>query len=170
MHDARDAEDTRLLEAGQFGALVEAYYEIIIQRCRVRCRGREDDALECAQAVVVRLLSELKRGRRYKVPFRVVVHKVIEWTTKGFYARGKALHVELWDEHEAVGSEFGDVETRYDLERALAELPPGDGEIARLRFLEGLEIEEIAEHVDKARNTIDQALFRARKRLKELYE
>jgi RNA polymerase sigma factor (sigma-70 family) len=168
MHDARDAEDTRLLEAGQFGALVEAYYETIIQRCRVRCRGREDDALECAQAVVVRLLSELKRGRRYKVPFRVVVHKVIEWTTKGFYERGRALHVEL--EEELVGGEnpYDEVETRYDLEHALAELPAGAGEVARLRYLDGLEIEEIAERLGKTRNAVDQALFRSRKRLQEL--
>jgi len=26
MHDARDAEDTRLLEAGEVAALVESYY------------------------------------------------------------------------------------------------------------------------------------------------
>jgi hypothetical protein len=86
MHDARDEEDKRLLDAGDHAALVRSYYETIIQRCRVRCR-REDDALECAQSVAVRLLSELKRGKRYSVPFRVVVHKVIEWTTKGFYAQ-----------------------------------------------------------------------------------
>src|SRR6516225_92017 len=94
MHDARDAEDTRLLTAHEYGTLLESYYETIIQRCRVRCR-LEDDALDCAQSVVVRLLSELKRGRRYPVPYRVVVHKVIEWTTKGFYERGRALLVEL---------------------------------------------------------------------------
>ncbi len=28
MHDARDAEDTRLLEAGEFSLLVESYYGI----------------------------------------------------------------------------------------------------------------------------------------------
>ena len=94
MHDARDEEDKRLLAAGDHAALVRSYYETIIQRCRVRCR-REDDALECAQSVAVRLLSELKRGKRYSVPFRVVVHKVIEWTTKGFYAGGRAILVEL---------------------------------------------------------------------------
>ena len=31
MHDARDAEDTRLLAGGEYGALVESYYETIIQ-------------------------------------------------------------------------------------------------------------------------------------------
>ncbi len=39
MHDARDAEDTRLLEAGEFGLLVESYYGVIIDRCRVKVRN-----------------------------------------------------------------------------------------------------------------------------------
>lgn len=125
MHDARDTEDTRLLAAGEHGALIESYFETILQRCRVRCRS-EDDALDCAQAVFVRLLAELRRGRRYSVPYRVVVHKVIEWTTKGFYERGRAVIVEFDDDlPEEVfrpADPYADVETRYDLERALAKL------------------------------------------------
>ena len=167
MHDARDEEDRRLLEAGEHAALLRSYYETIIQRCNVRCRTR-DDAPECAQAVAVRLLSELKRGKRYSVPFRVVVHKVIEWTTKGFYERGRAILVELEEDILGDGNSFDDVETRYDLERALAELPEGDAEIARLRLLEGVEIDEIAERLGKTRNSVDQALHRSRKRLQEL--
>ena len=134
MHDAKDAEDTRLLAAGEHGALIQSYYETIIQRCRARCRT-EDDGLDCAQAVVVRLLAELRRGRRYSVPYRVVVHKVIEWTTKGFYERGRAVIVEFDDDlPEEVfppADPYADVETRYDLERALARVPEGDREIAR---------------------------------------
>ena len=167
MHDARDAEDSRLLEAGDHAALLRSYYETIILRCRVRTR-REDDALECAQAVAVRLLSELKRGRRYPVPFRVVVHKVIEWTTKGFYERGRAVLVEIEDDLFADGNPYDDVETRYDLERALALLPDGDGQVARLRLIDGLEIDEIAEALGKTRNAVDQALHRSRRRLQEL--
>ena len=172
MHDARDAEDTRLLAAGELILLVEGYFESIILRCRVRCRS-EDDALDCAQSVAVRLLSELKRGRRYSVPYRVVVHKVIEWTTKGFYQRGRAILVELDDDlPEAVfhpASEYEDVETRYDLERALAKLPPGDREVARMRLVEGYEIETIAQHLGKKRNAVDQALHRACTALRETF-
>ena len=167
MHDARDEGDRRLLEAGEHAALLRSYYETIIQRCNVRCRTR-DDALECAQAVAVRLLSELKRGKRYSVPFRVVVHKVIEWTTKGFYDRGRAILVELEEDILGDGNSFDDVETRYDLERALAELPEGDAEVARLRLLEGVEIDEVAERLGKTRNAVDQALHRSRKKLQEL--
>jgi hypothetical protein len=55
MHDARDEEDRRLLEAGEHRSLLESYSETVIQRCRVRCRTEDD--LECAQAVAVRLLE-----------------------------------------------------------------------------------------------------------------
>ena len=78
MHDARDAEDKRLLEAGEFTLLLESYYGVILDRCRARVRP-EADAIGVAADVAIRLLSELKRGRRYRVPFRVVVHKVIGW-------------------------------------------------------------------------------------------
>jgi len=170
MHDARDAEDIRLFAAGEYSALVESYYETIIQRCRTRCRT-EDDALDCAQSVAVRLLSELKRGRRYVVPYRVVVYKVIEWTRKGFYERGRAILVELDenlpDEVFRPGNPYADVETRYDLERALTGVPEGDREIARLRYVDGYEIERVAELTGKTRNAVDQALFRSRKVLKE---
>ena len=168
MHDARDEEDRRLLEAGEHAALVRNYYETILQRCYVRCRTR-DDALECAQGVAVRLLSELKRGKRYSVPYRVVVHNVIEWTTKGFYERKRVVLGELPGDIAETGNPFDDAETRYDLERALAELPDGDREVARLRFLEGLEIDEIAEQLEKKRNAVDQSLHRARKMLQELF-
>ena len=33
------------------------------------------------QNVFERLLKGLARGKRYRVPYRVVVHKVAEWTT-----------------------------------------------------------------------------------------
>ena len=71
MHDARDAEDQRRLKAGEYSALVESYYGVILDRCRVKV-WPEDQAIAVGAEVAIRLLSELKRGRRYRVPFRVV--------------------------------------------------------------------------------------------------
>ncbi len=42
------------------------------------------------------------------------------------------------------------------------------GEVARLRFLQGLEIDEIAEQLGKKRNAVDQSLHRSRNKLQEL--
>lgn len=81
MHDARDAEDTRLLEAGEFRLLIDGYTGVIYDRCRLKLRG-SDATEDVAHEVVLRLLAELKRGRRYRVPFRVVVHNVIDWKAK----------------------------------------------------------------------------------------
>ena len=39
MHDARDAEDTRLLEAGEYQPPLEGYYGVILDRCRLKVRG-----------------------------------------------------------------------------------------------------------------------------------
>ena len=38
MHDARDAEDKRLLEAGEIELLLAGWYETIVGRCVARMR------------------------------------------------------------------------------------------------------------------------------------
>jgi hypothetical protein len=90
VNDARDAEDNRLLEAGEHQLLVDGYSSVIIGRCRANV-WPEAEAIAVAGDVVIRLLSELKRGRRYRVPFRVVVHEVIGWKIKEHFEPGKCV-------------------------------------------------------------------------------
>src|SRR5262245_33948658 len=94
MHDARDAEDRRLVEAGEHQLLVESYYGVILDRCRARLRD-EGHAIDVAAEVVIRLLTELKRGKTYPVPFRVVAHQVTTWKIKEFFTPGRVAEVEL---------------------------------------------------------------------------
>ena len=61
MRDARDAEDKRLLEAGEIELLLAGWYETIVGRCVARMRGPVGH--DVAQAVCERLWRELKRGR-----------------------------------------------------------------------------------------------------------
>src|SRR5581483_3980688 len=96
MHDARDAEDRRLLEEGAHARLLESYYAVIVDRCAARLPA--EDALDVAADVVVRLLSELERGRRYTAPFRVVGHNVIGWKIKEHWARRQGEPLELREE------------------------------------------------------------------------
>jgi RNA polymerase sigma factor (sigma-70 family) len=160
MHDARDAEDTRLLEAGEHQRLVESYYGVVLDRCRARLRD-EGDAIDVAAEVVIRILSELKRGKRYAVPFRVVVHQVTTWKIKEFYAPGMPVEVELDELLEGLSDGgFTAFESDFDLERLFAELPPRDREIATLRWRDGLEIVEVAERLGLRRNAVDQSLHR----------
>jgi hypothetical protein len=81
MHDARDAEDKRLLEAGEHKQLLASYFRPVLE-CRYLRTRDEDAGNEVAQRVFVRLLRELHSGKRYRVPFRVVVWMVTEWTLR----------------------------------------------------------------------------------------
>src|SRR3954452_19577932 len=98
MHDARDAEDKRLLEAGQHGLLLANYFHQVRERCFLRVRDR-DAADDVAQQVFLRLASELNRGRAYSVPYRVVVHKITDWVLRGTYPSAKhdGTLPENWD-------------------------------------------------------------------------
>jgi RNA polymerase sigma factor (sigma-70 family) len=167
MSDARDAEDTRLLEAGEHARLLAAYFEIIRGRCLARCKTR-DDGEECASLVFVRLLRELKAGKRYRVPFRIVVHMVVGWTVKGFYEPGRVREIPLGlDEGPADGDVFAAIESELDAHRLLDGLPPREREVAVLCWLRGLEIEDVARELGIDRNAVDQALYRARRKLRE---
>ena len=72
MHDARDAEDKRLLEAGQHTQLLENYVYLVQEWVALRVRDRRA-AEEVVQRVFLRLAAELAAGRSYSVPYRVVV-------------------------------------------------------------------------------------------------
>jgi RNA polymerase sigma-70 factor, ECF subfamily len=164
MHEARDAEDRRLLEAGEYGALVESYYGVIVKRCQARTRT-DGEAFDVASEVVVRLLAEVKSGKRYAVPFRVVVHKVIGWKlAEHFAARSNAA--ELVDGPvEEPGFDVAD--ERNDLIALLDGLPPRERDVALLRILGALNPAEIALKLGVTRNSVDQAWHRAKAKLRE---
>jgi DNA-directed RNA polymerase specialized sigma24 family protein len=169
MRDARDAEDKRLLEAGEIELLLAGWYETIVGRCVAQMRGPVGQ--DVAQAVCERLWRELKRGKHRDGawPFRVIVHKVIEFTCRGWYEPG-------WCEDEWIEIEGpspdpgGDVDTRLDLETFVGTLPPADADVARLWLLDGLEPDEIAEQLGKSANAVYQARWRVLQRLREWLE
>src|SRR5215217_317088 len=164
MHDARDAEDALLLDRGDHETLIAAYKDVVVQRCLVGTR--DESGYDVAQNVFLRLWQELKRGKRYTVPFRVVVHKVVDWTLKDHFA-GRSTELplpEAWDPADE-SDPYGDVDAA-DLESLWADLPKGAREVLDLRYGEGLEIDEIAERLGKTRNAVDQALHRAHEKLR----
>jgi RNA polymerase sigma factor (sigma-70 family) len=165
MPDARDAEDSRLLDANNYSRLLAAYYRVVLERCRLRLP--EPDAYEVAHNVMERLLRELTAGRRYRVPFRVVVHQVTTWKIKEFQTRGRVeILPEGWDP-ESGEDPFEAFEQGHDLGLLFAGLPPRVRDVMRLRYLEGLEIDEIAERLGVTRNAVDQALHRGHATIRE---
>ncbi|MBD0291669.1 MAG: sigma-70 family RNA polymerase sigma factor [Thermoleophilia bacterium] len=165
MHDARDAEDTRLLEARQHAELLATYYPVILDRCRLRVRRAEAD--DVAGAVVERLLAELTAGKEYAVPFRVVVHKVIEWKVKEFFGHGRAGELpEEWD--AAAPDAFEEWEAQHDFEAWIAPLPERTQQAFRSRYVDGREVAEIGEELGLDANAAHQLLWRGHNRLRNL--
>jgi RNA polymerase sigma-70 factor (ECF subfamily) len=167
MRDARDAEDARLLSSGDHETLLATYLDAILGRCFAAIRSPEAD--DVAQNVIERLWRELQSGRTYDVPFRVVVHNVVTWTIKGHFARRRGeAPLEEVDDVDPIDP-YAEWEGVHDLETLIAGLPPRQAQVARLRFLEGLEIAEIAAELGMERNAVDQALHNARAKLREAH-
>ena len=166
MNDARDAEDNRLLEAGEHKQLLANYFDRVRELCFLRLRDREA-ADEAAQMVLVRLVHELERGKRYSVPFRVVVWKVVEWTVRGFYpgAKQDATLPDDWD--PAAEGDHASVEDDFDFGLLIADLPERQRQVVDLVYREGLSPVQAAERLGITRNAVDQALHNAHRKLGE---
>jgi RNA polymerase sigma factor (sigma-70 family) len=166
MHDDREALDCELLEAGDHATLLATYFPEVRDRLALWLSAHDAD--EVLQRVMLRLLSELEGGKRYPVPFRVVVRKVTEWVVKDYFRDRHGRWQPLPDEWDAADPSDGyvAVDDRSLLEELFADLPQAEREVAWLRFAEGLEIEEIARRLHKTRNAVDQALFRIRNRVR----
>ena len=114
MHDARDAEDKRLLEAKEHTQLLENYVYLVQEWVSLRVRDRQA-ADEVVQRVFLRLASELAAGKTYRVPYRVVVWSVVNWTARGYEwaAKEGATLPDDWD--AAAPDEFEEWEGEQDL-------------------------------------------------------
>jgi len=169
MTHADDARDAQLLEDGDIAAVVAAYEPVIRARCIARLKGHLD-ADDVAHDVITRLLAEFRRGKRYgDLPYRVVVHKVIDWTLLDHF-ESRPTHVPLPEGWEPpVEDTSDDVVSRYHLSGLFGELPEREQQVCRLRYLDGLDHEEIAERLSITRNNVDQALHRAHRRLREVF-
>jgi RNA polymerase sigma factor (sigma-70 family) len=165
MHDD-DALDDQLFESGDIAGLLARYESPIRAICLARLRGHVD-AEDVAQNVRLRLLSEFQRGRSYSVPYRVVVFKVTEWTVKEYFEH-RRFDDPLPDDWDA---DFRDPESevvsRFYVEDLLADLPRREREVAELRWIQGLQADQIADELSIDRNNVYQALWRATDKLRK---
>jgi RNA polymerase sigma factor (sigma-70 family) len=167
MRDARDAEDARLPSFGEHETLLATYLDAIVGRCFAAIRSADAD--DVAQNVIERLWHELQSGRSYAVPYRVVVHQVIGWKIREhFQRRGETVPLEYADIEDPVDN-YAEVVTRRDLADLIAGLPDRQRQVAELRFLDGLERDEIALQLGIERNAVYQALHNAVEKLREAY-
>jgi RNA polymerase sigma factor (sigma-70 family) len=165
MNDGHDAKDARLVDSGEHARRLATYEPVIIGRCVAALRGSLD-AEDVAQDVKLRLWRELSRGKRYPVPFRVVVHKVIGWTLQDYFG-GRDTTLALPEDWLADAADpIGELDAQASVAGLLAGLPERQRQCWTLR-LAGLEPEQIAAELGMKRNAVDQALHTGGTTLRE---
>jgi RNA polymerase sigma factor (sigma-70 family) len=162
---ARDEEDARLLAAGDHASLLAAYFPTILLRLRTR-RLPLEEAEEVRQRVVEYLLRDLKAGKSFDVPFRVVVHQRTTWMLLDYYRQQQRHPDELPAEHAADSNALEQVEGSVDFARLVDDLPSREREAVTLRWERGLDVPEIAKILGVKPNAVHQALFRAHEKLR----
>lgn len=172
--DAQDRRDRELLARGAIEELLASYVDGIRGRCRNRCGAHGDDV---AQQACLRLWRELSDGKHRDgtKPFREIVNGVVAFACKGWEGTtlGRDATLEEWAAGQtgsAADHVADEAMTRIDVEAFVGSLSPGDNEVARLRLVELLEIDQIAEMTGRTRNAVDQALFRIRRQWKTWLE
>ena len=168
--DYDDARDADLLADGRIDRLLATYELVIIARC-IKATKSVHDGHDVAQDVMFRLFREFQAGKRYEgIPYRVVVHQVTKWTLADFFA-GRRTDSPLPDDLELRTDDPGDtVVSELWLRELIAQLPEMERAACTLVYLEGLGPEQAAERLGTTRNNVDQRLFHARKRLRDLMD
>ena len=112
----------------------------------LRVRDRQA-AEEVVQRVFLRLASELAEGKVYRVPYRVVVWNVVNWTARGYEwsAKEGATLPDEWD--AAAPDEFEEWEGEHDL--GILDRRPArrEREVLDLLYREGLSPAQVAERL-----------------------
>jgi RNA polymerase sigma-70 factor, ECF subfamily len=154
-------------DVGAFEGLYRAHAGPILALCRRMVRD-ETDARELVQDVFVRAWERLTSFKSQSVfgtwLHRLAVNVVLERLRAA--KRDAARHVA--DDDEAVFGSHStavDMDTRMDLETALASLPQGARTVFVLHDMEGYSHDEIAQMTGIAAGTARAQLWRARRAL-----
>lgn len=170
----QEAELIRLAQTGDHDALVELLrsIETSVYRSAYYILGSEQDALDAAQEVLIRIYRKLDTYQE-KAKFSTWVQRIVSNVCMDKF-RAKKETVSI-DEHELIIPDRNNVEDEIlltglsnDIQEAIGKLPRQYRMVVVLRYLEDLSYQEIAEALDLPLNTVKSYLFRARQQLQEL--
>lgn len=168
-----DDRDRRLAADGDLETLLAIQYARMTEFVRLH-RLSEDERQEVLQEAITRHIREVRAGKDYgATPWRVVAYTLVRYAVADHLQRAGRRR-----EHEYVPEEWREIPVedavpaleRWDLRRRFAGLAEGERRAAWLRYVEGLTPEEIAGMLGMTRNAVDQALFRARRRIRASWD
>ena len=162
-------------DCAAFDALYRRYFARIYRFLDRRLSNRAD-VEETVQEVFINLFSSLD-GFRGEAPFAAWVFGLTRRTLANRFKRKRAATVplpaddaELADESGARSGRDADPHLAYEfnerlerLQRGVDDLSKDQWELFRLRHLENLSIEEIAQQLAKSEDAVKSHLYRARK-------
>jgi RNA polymerase sigma-70 factor (ECF subfamily) len=170
-------ERCRSGDDGAFQELIDRYKDLVFALIArtVQDRSRAEDL---AQDVFLRIHRGLPyfRGeaRLSTWIYRIVANVCVQEQTR---PRASAPSVSLDDERtsarvttSAADRQFGDLELRDRLEKAIARLPPNYRLLIAAHYLDGVLYEDLAEALQLPLGTVKTQLFRAKQQLRRLLE
>jgi RNA polymerase sigma-70 factor (ECF subfamily) len=180
MHAVNERELVERCRSGDEGAfqeLIERYKDLVFALIArtVQDRSRAEDL---AQEVFLRIHRGLPyfRGeaRLSTWIYRIVANVCVQEQTRPL-ARTPTLSLD--DEKTsarvtpaAADRQFGDLELRDRLEKAIARLPSNYRLLIAAHYLDGVQYEDLAEALDLPLGTVKTQLYRAKQQLRRLLE
>jgi RNA polymerase sigma-70 factor, ECF subfamily len=153
-------------------AQVVAQYQDRVAGLAFRLLGWGHDVEDVVQDVFVAVLQNLSsfRGQSQLATwiYRITVNECRR------HRRKRLLRLNFWRRAEHATPHIADagpdttVETRQQVRSAVAALAPPQREVVVLRYLEGLDIPEIAQILELSRNAVEVRLSRARDQLRSV--
>lgn len=147
---------------------VQNHFETLRRTARMLMRNHAD-ADDIAQDAAVRAITYAKDGRHVE-NWRGYLNRVVRNVVADHHARRarQGISVCLEDAHGDLSTLPNQFHCRRvrELERALAELPPGQSEVIRLVTIEGLSYSDAATHLGIPVGTVMSRLCRGRENLR----
>lgn len=139
----------------------------ILLRVAITIIGNEEDAADIVQETLLKLWFFRSRLESYScldAPARVIVRNL----SLNFVRDRKSI-ILVPDNFPDIVNEEIDKELSDELLSAITTLPSTEQAVLRLKHIDGMETEEIAQLINSSTGAVRTALSRARKKIKELY-
>lgn len=163
--------------AEAFGELYDCYFKMIFGYV-LRRSADIDIAKDITSAVFLKAMKNIKKFKWHGVPFshwlyRIANNEIIDYHKK----RKREINVEMEsflavdnnDYETVIGrNEVRKYDEYLDLHSAISKLPPKYQEVIALRYFEDLNIDAIAEILQKPEGTVKSLIHRGVNQLREL--